>query len=110
MDQMDEEQNAKNGSEHAERESCSCQPRPKHGQRSHDSVGGGYTDQKPLRHVLVLPVCPGPAIVPLRPQGRASGLPQSVAACRRKESNCLLWLRIRAGQTEPDYKGTFQYL
>lgn len=42
-DQMDEEQNAKDGSGHAERESHPCQPVPRHGPRSRDSVRGGDT-------------------------------------------------------------------
>src|SRR6202162_5386231 len=107
---MDEEENAKDGSEHAERESRSCQPGPRHGPRSRDSVGGGDTDQTRLRHVLALPVCPGPAIVPRRSQERASALRQSVAACRRKESSCFFWLRVGAGRTRPGYKETFPYL
>src|ERR1700720_683870 len=78
VDQMDEEQNAEDGSEYAERESRSCRPSPRHGPRSRDSVRGGDTDQTRLGHVLELPVCPGPAIVPRRSQGRASALPQSV--------------------------------
>src|SRR6202020_2405718 len=44
VDQMDEEQNAKDGSERAEREAHSCQPVPRHGPRSRDSVRGGDTD------------------------------------------------------------------
>jgi len=64
-------------------------------------------DQTRLRRALMPPVCPGPAIVPRRSQGRASALPQSVAACRRKESSSLLWLRVQAGRIRPGYKDAY---